>query len=40
MGKETLIDKLFSMVAHIGWRLFSFGSRLTEEEYLEQVKQQ
>ena len=40
MGKETLIDKFFRIIARIGWKLFLFGSRLTEDEYLKQIKQQ
>lgn len=40
MGKETLKDKIFRLIAKIGWKLFIIGIRMTEEEYWEQIKQQ
>ena len=40
MGKETLRDKIYKIIAHIGWKLFLFGSELTEDEYLKQIKEQ
>lgn len=38
MGKSTFKDKLYEFIAHISWKLFLFGSRMTEKEYLDSIK--
>lgn len=40
MGKATIIGKIHDLVASIGWRLFLWGTRLTQEEYWRQIYEQ
>lgn len=38
MGKSTLTGMFYALIAEIGWKLFLFGSRLTEEAYFKQIE--
>jgi hypothetical protein len=40
MKKETLLEKLKSKLASIGWKLFIWGNDFTEEEYWTRIYQQ
>lgn len=40
MGKQTIVEIFKEKIASIGWKLFLWGSELTEEEYFKQIHEQ
>lgn len=40
MRKQTLLEKLKSKIASLGWKLFLWGNSFKQEEYWERIYQQ
>jgi hypothetical protein len=40
MGKETFGDKVRSIIAGIGWRVFLWGIKMSEDEYITAIAQE
>ena len=38
MGQFTLVERFKLWVSSIGWRLFIWGSGMTEEDYWKEIK--
>lgn len=37
MGKSTIFDRIMDFIAHIGWKLYLFGSQQTENQYRQAI---
>lgn len=40
MGKSSLIDKIKTLIANIGFKLFLWANQLTQEEYWKAIYEQ
>jgi len=40
MGKETIKEKIKEKIASIGWKMFLWGSNMTDEEYWKSIYEQ